>query len=222
MIKHIHINECDSTQDVIKEQLIDTVEKKPILVSCENQTAGRGRGLKSWETMPGTISFSLTIDPFSETSFTALEISLLIALFFESKGQNLKLKWPNDLLNQDLKKCAGVLVQSIHDQMFVGIGINLFSNQDDLGGIYSSDFQIDKKKWVLEISEYILIHRIFVKQILIDGWNNRCCHMNSLVTIREGSENLQGEFCGLGFYGEALLKNEKGIQRIFNGTLRKI
>ena len=59
MIEHIHINECDSTQEHLKEQLNNQTGAEHIVVSCENQISGRGRGNNSWKTMPGTLCFSM-------------------------------------------------------------------------------------------------------------------------------------------------------------------
>jgi BirA family biotin operon repressor/biotin-[acetyl-CoA-carboxylase] ligase len=219
MIKHVHVNECDSTQNLIKEQLSDKTGPQHILVSCENQTAGRGRGDKTWLTMPGTLCFSLSVVPHAVTSFTALELSVLIAQFFKKKGKEIKLKWPNDLLIEN-KKCCGILIQSSQDQMFAGIGVNLFSENEDFAGIYETEFEIDKKYWSHEIAEFIYAHRFTDTVNLKLEWMQTCSHINEKVTITESDEVLTGIFVGLGEHGEALLKTSEGIRSIYNGTLR--
>lgn len=70
MIKQIHVDECDSTQDLLKEQLNKESSEETILISCENQTSGRGRGENVWKAMPGTLCFSLNIQPHAVMSFT--------------------------------------------------------------------------------------------------------------------------------------------------------
>ncbi len=219
MIKHVHVSDCDSTQNLIKEQLSGKTGAQHILVSCENQTAGRGRGEKSWLTMPGTLSFSLSLTPHSVTSFTALELSVLVAQFFAKKGKEIKLKWPNDLLIEN-KKCCGILVQSSQDQMFAGIGINLFSENDEFGGIYETEFEIDKKYWAEEIAKFIYDHRLPDTISLKLAWMQACSHLYQEVSIQEGSEIIKGIFVGVGEHGEALLKTSDDIKSIFNGTLR--
>jgi BirA family biotin operon repressor/biotin-[acetyl-CoA-carboxylase] ligase len=219
MIKHVHVNDCDSTQNLIKEQLSGKTGLQYILVSCENQSAGRGRGEKNWLTMPGTLSFSLSLIPHSVASFTALELSVLVAMFFDTRGKEIKLKWPNDLMIEN-KKCCGILVQSSKDQMFVGIGINIFSENDEFAGVYESEFEIDKKYWAAEISNFIYLNRFGETEKLKLEWMNRCAHFDQKVSITEANEIFSGIFMGLGMHGEALLKTNDGIQSIYNGTLR--
>jgi BirA family biotin operon repressor/biotin-[acetyl-CoA-carboxylase] ligase len=220
MIKHVHLNECDSTQNVIKEQLNGRDTAHQLLISCENQSSGRGRGENTWQTMAGTLSFSLTLTPHKIPSFTALELSVLVAKFFETKGEELKLKWPNDLYSKELKKCGGILIQSSNDKMYAGIGINLFSHDIVFGGVYESEFEIDKKNWSKEIAEYIRANRFAETPSLIKEWTARCLHLNKEVTISEASEIFSGTFIGLGEHGEALLKDEQETLRLYNGTLR--
>ncbi len=220
MIKHVHVDVCDSTQDLLKEQT--TVSGETLLVSTNRQTKGRGRGVNVWEELPGTLCFSLSIEPHSVMSFTALEMSLLVARFFEFEGCIIGLKWPNDLWDSRGLKCGGILVQGSGSRLYAGIGINLFSNHKDFGGVYLESFEFDKKSWSYRISEYILAHRYSQTEALIKDWEIRCPHMGKDVTITEGNEILHGTFMGLGQHGEAVLRTEGGIKNIFNGTLRII
>jgi BirA family biotin operon repressor/biotin-[acetyl-CoA-carboxylase] ligase len=220
MIKHVHVNECDSTQDLLKEQLNNQDAPAQILVSCENQISGRGRGENKWTTMPGTICLSLNIKPHREMSYTALEISVLVAKFFEQKGKHLKLKWPNDLWDENSKKCGGILVQGTSNTMLAGIGLNLFSSDDEFGSLYETSFEIDKKQWAAEIGEYIITHRIADTNDLRREWLERCGHLNQMVKITESSESFEGIFQGLGEHGEALVCTDGQISRIYNGSLR--
>ena len=87
MEKFIHVERCDSTQDLIKEQLLQSVQNE-LTVSCEHQTNGRGRGSNIWQDSPGTLCFSMTIKPHVQVTYTALEISLLIHHFFKKILKN--------------------------------------------------------------------------------------------------------------------------------------
>ncbi len=220
MIKHIHVDACDSTQDLIKEQT--STDEETLLVSANKQLKGRGRGQNIWEDLPGTICFSLRIEQHKIMSFTALEISLLIARFFEFEGCKLGLKWPNDLWDSRMTKCGGVLVQGSGSKLIAGVGINLFSNNTLYGGVYLEPFEFDKKAWSFRIAEYILNNRYKDTEALSRDWELRCPHLGSSVTITEGSELMTGVFKGLGEFGEALLHTEEGEKKIFNGTLRII
>lgn len=219
---HVHLIECDSTQDVLKEQLRMTAGTTTVLVSCENQLKGRGRGDHLWSTMEGTLCFSIGLAAHHVPSFTALEISVLIARFFELKGKKLGLKWPNDLFSSDGKKCAGILVQNSADMMMTGIGLNLFSESVQFGGVFDSAFPIDKESWSEEIAFFIIQNRYLKNSDLVSDWNERCLHLHMNVQIEESGERKSGIFMGLGENGEALLQTENGIEHLYNGSLKII
>lgn len=222
MKRHIHVIDCDSTQDILKEQLMAETSPVQFLVSCENQNQGRGRGENIWKAMPGTLCFSFNLEPHPVMSYTALEISVLVARFFETKGQVVKLKWPNDLWDTQGKKCAGILVQGSNNLFMAGIGLNLFSNDKNFGGVYEDAFEIDKKTWSNEIADYILANRYKDIRPLQKDWLERCGHLNQMVKVTEGSDVVEGIFQGIGDHGEALVCRDTKTVRIYNGSLRMI
>lgn len=221
MIKQIHFSECHSTQDVLKEQLTLS-SSETLLVSCENQTSGRGRGENLWHSLPSSLCFSLQITPNPVMSFTALEISVLVARFFIKEGVSLKLKWPNDLWDDQEKKCGGILVQGSQPKLLAGIGLNYFSEDPNYGGIFKTSFKVDKKNEARDLAEFILNNRFFDTDTLKREWLTHCGHLNEMVSVTEGKETISGSFLGLGDYGEALIQTKEGVSRLFNGSLRRI
>jgi biotin-[acetyl-CoA-carboxylase] ligase BirA-like protein len=219
MEKFIHVERCDSTQDLIKEQLLQSAQDE-LTVSCEQQINGRGRGSNIWQDSPGTLCFSMTIRPHIQVTYTALEISILIHHFFKMKGKEIRLKWPNDLMTLEEKKCGGVLVQNSESHYYVGIGLNLFQNESSFGGIYETSFPINKQERVKELSAYIRSNRYSNTEDLSKDWLKSCFHLNQQVSISEGDQETCGKFVGLGSYGEALLENSQGTHHLFNGSLR--
>jgi len=221
MEKFIHVDRCDSTQDLLKEQLTQ-LGNDELTISCEHQIKGKGRGNNTWEDSEGTFCFSMTIQPHVKTTFTALEISTLVADFFTAKGRVVKLKWPNDLITADGKKCGGILVQNFGQRYIAGIGLNLFQNPGEFGGVYETSFPIAKKSWAEELSSYIRAHRFQSTEALKARWTSYCWHLNRKVKITEGTEETSGTFEGIGVYGEALIKNESGLHQLYNGGLRLV
>lgn len=220
MEKFIHVDRCDSTQDLLKEQLT-TTGNSDLTISCEHQTNGRGRGINLWQDSPGTLCFSMAIQPHKLTTFTALELSCLVADFFALKGQEIKLKWPNDLIKSN-KKCGGILIQQYENHFLAGIGLNLYQSQDAYSGVYEAPFELEKKIWSQELSNFIRSHRYSSTEELIRKWNLHCDHMNQMVKVTEGENETRGVFKGLGHHGEALLDTPEGIQHLFNGSLRLV
>lgn len=221
MKNFIFVESCESTQELLKEQLKQN-DSNELTVGCEHQINGRGRSDNSWEQMPGTICFSMTVFPSERVTFTALEISLLIQKFFEAKNEKVFVKWPNDIMAKDHKKCGGVLIQNIGNHYLAGIGLNLHSNNDLYGGIYEPQLPLDKKNWIKELSEFISTHRYLTIEEIASDWLKQCFHLNSKVKINEGNQETIGTFTGLGRHGEAILQNAAGTHHLFNGSLRLI
>jgi len=218
MIKQLHFDECDSTQDVLKEQLTLHGIHESLLISCSHQKNGRGRGNNQWTFLEGSLCFSINLTPHREYSLTALEISLLITKFFD--GSILNLKWPNDILNKDQKKVAGVLIQSFQATLLTGIGINLFSDEEMWGGVYDSKFPFDKKAWASELTKFIIQNRYRDTELLIREWEEKCAHRGEKVIISESDEVNEGTFLGLGKLGEARIMTNAGEKKFYNGSLK--
>ncbi|HKW69918.1 MAG TPA: biotin--[acetyl-CoA-carboxylase] ligase [Candidatus Dormibacteraeota bacterium] len=102
-----------STQDVARELPVGSI------VLADHQTAGRGRLDRMWDAPPGTallVSFVLMPNP-------VLSLGAGVAAA-EACGENVRLKWPNDLL-LDGRKLGGILVETKAGKAICGIGINL-------------------------------------------------------------------------------------------------
>lgn len=106
---------------------------EPTLLIAEQQTAGRGRMGRSWESGAGdslTFSLGLSLSPASwEGLSLAVGVSVADSLDTDRQHQ-LQLKWPNDLWWQS-RKLAGILIETAaadapHARYAViGIGINV-------------------------------------------------------------------------------------------------
>jgi BirA family biotin operon repressor/biotin-[acetyl-CoA-carboxylase] ligase len=104
-------------------------------VYTNHQTAGKGSDGNEWKTGANdALTLSVILDPSGKNRtvmgfYPAVALSRLLR---EKYDMDAHVKWPNDVLVGS-KKIAGILCEATaHDQMVVGIGINL--NQDDFGG----------------------------------------------------------------------------------------
>ncbi len=219
-MKHLHLDSCDSTQDYLKEQLTHDASQE-LLVTCENQTMGHGRNQKKWEPLPDSLYMSFTLSPNEKVTWTAIELSVILAdYFFEKFGENIKLKWPNDLYDFQSKKCGGILIQQSHQKNIAGIGLNLISRQE-WGGIFKTlPINLTKSDWCLDLYNYISTHRITNTDELKSKFMKSCVHSQIPVTITEGNDIYSGVFTGLGDWGEALIESDQKTHHIYNGTLR--
>ena len=107
---------------------------KPLWVTAQQQTAGRGRRGREWISEPGNLYATLLlVDPARpevapELSFVAgLAVHDAIGACAPALAERLALKWPNDVLCGG-RKLAGILIESeIVDaklSVAVGIGVN--------------------------------------------------------------------------------------------------
>ncbi len=101
-------------------------------VLASTQTAGRGQYHRQWQSPRGNlyVTFRLPDVPLFQTNSAALIIGILLAKAFNRLGFSLKLKWPNDLLNPDDTKAAGILVENRGGVLLAGLGVNLHTLPD--------------------------------------------------------------------------------------------
>ena len=84
------------------------------------QTGGKGRGDRVWESPPGGLYLSIISPRHPLLPFIA-GISVIQTLELDNR---LRLKWPNDII-LDGKKIGGILCEDDDKSAVVGIGINM-------------------------------------------------------------------------------------------------
>ena len=99
----------------------------PILLVAERQTAGRGRQGRTWS---GEIGDSLTFSiglPYQPKNWSGLSLAVGLSLA-ESLGDDVQLKWPNDLWRKQ-RKLGGILIeaasQGTQSYAVIGVGLNV-------------------------------------------------------------------------------------------------
>jgi BirA family biotin operon repressor/biotin-[acetyl-CoA-carboxylase] ligase len=110
---------------------------------AEEQTAGRGRLDRSWQSQPGAaLTFSVLLRP-SEVppprrSWLPLLTGVALAsALHDAAGLQVSLKWPNDVLASadppgGNGKLAGILAEQAGDAIVVGVGLNVSATRDEL------------------------------------------------------------------------------------------
>jgi len=120
---------CSSTNDLAFQGAQDGLEEGASFLSY-SQTKGRGRNDNKWTSLKGNLFLSTIIRPKNEKK-NWQQLSLIVAfsvievlLKFGINQNQIELKWPNDIL-VDNKKIAGILLESSHDFIIAGIGLNV-------------------------------------------------------------------------------------------------
>jgi BirA family biotin operon repressor/biotin-[acetyl-CoA-carboxylase] ligase len=114
------------------------VDLHPCLLVAEQQTSGRGRQGREWQSAAGaSLTFSLAL-PIARADWSGLSLAVGVALCealepTPSAPPRIGLKWPNDLWLMDSdhgRKLGGVLIESIAAgggprRAVIGIGLNV-------------------------------------------------------------------------------------------------
>lgn len=130
------LQEVDSTNNFLKELLSNSTPLiEGTVIMAENQYAGRGQQQKSWHTEPGkNLTFSLLLKPAFLPVASQFDLTRAVSIgVFDALepllGDNLKIKWPNDIYYND-KKLGGILIENIIQagkikNSVIGIGLNV-------------------------------------------------------------------------------------------------
>lgn len=157
-------DEVSSTQDEARAAL----DRLPVVVISQRQTGGRGRTGSEWVNAPRPLAVSVAC---SDSGEDMRPISLLAGVAVTRVLDGVDLKWPNDVLKDDLK-VGGILVERSGDDIVAGLGVNLWwpdpprgvgaVYEDDpgpevharLGALWAAEFlaELDREGW--EIDEY--------------------------------------------------------------------
>ena len=101
---------------------------------AEYQSAGRGRLDRKFEVPPRKgLTFSFALNAEKDFGWIPLITGLAVSKAINNYvGENIvEIKWPNDLLVNG-KKLAGILSEKVKSGAVVGVGINIFQEQNEL------------------------------------------------------------------------------------------
>ncbi len=133
---HRHFRRTDSTNERAKE-LAMAGAPGGVVVTADEQTAGRGRRGNAWFAPPGScLLYSALVRPFAAdtSSLLPLAVPLAVCEAVERVAPvRCRVKWPNDVWI-DERKVSGVLVEARPDEGWavIGVGLNVAIAEDEL------------------------------------------------------------------------------------------
>jgi BirA family transcriptional regulator, biotin operon repressor / biotin---[acetyl-CoA-carboxylase] ligase len=135
--KIIRLDNVNSTNSFLSENLKDSSFFEGVVVVANAQTLGRGQGENLWHSNSGeNLLFSVLLQPKCDLIYQFFFnqfIALSICQTLKQSGIECQIKWPNDIL-VNKKKIAGILIENkiqgrmLHSSI-VGVGLNI--NQSD-------------------------------------------------------------------------------------------
>ena len=244
-------DELDSTSVWLREKFIGTSAKQNSadtsshLCATHWQTAGIARRGKTWQTKPGNITFSLlsnTHTPAKDLLGLSLVTGVGVANCLQAEaGLSVQLKWPNDVLVNDVK-LGGLLteISSVSSgkndsgtcQILTGIGVNFLADPDvlQLGigatslekeGITPSLEQRDKLIGQLAAS-VLLAHQRFYQHgwsVFAERWETLDWLMHKKVSIHSQQSTEQAVACGVNGQGALLVERNGTTYPVYSGDV---
>ncbi|MBU0711883.1 biotin--[acetyl-CoA-carboxylase] ligase [bacterium] len=212
------------------------------VVLADDQTAGRGRFNRVWQSLPETaLLFSILLNNLSGRKMPAVYTFLAAVGVYQGlwkslpAGINLSLKWPNDVLLNGKKVC-GILVQGKitagrYEKLVVGIGLNVNQQRqffvNDLEHATSlaaeSGFEWDRigilNKVLTAIDHLLIVLQESGERPIIRMWQDACGSIGREIAINDGKEIYRGVFDSLSEDGGLRLRTKSGQKLFYAGDV---
>ena len=173
----MRLKEVDSTNNYLKNLILDRSPEEGSLVIADFQTAGRGQMGNGWFSDSGkNLLLSMVVYPemlpANEQFIISRIASLAVKNCLDQFVDDIRIKWPNDIYWKD-KKIAGMLIENDVQGRYIqnsviGIGINInqqsfpedLPNPVSLRQITGTDNDIDNIADIF-VREFFLLYREF-------------------------------------------------------------
>ena len=190
-----------STNDVVREYVHDLAHVDCVAVAADEQTSGRGRLDRNWESMHGlgiALSIAITAERIAgPLTSIPLRTGLAAVRALEVCGLEADLKWPNDIVLsggvRGLRKLGGILVQRFPECIVMGIGINVAHSQEQLPIPEATSASLEGH--IIE-HELLIAHLMDeVRRVMLhdsdwlDDYRDRCVTIGTKVTVQRLSQN---------------------------------
>lgn len=222
---------CESTQ-IIAHQLAQNGVPDGTAVLAEEQTAGRGRMARKWDSAYGKgIWMSIILRPDvpiqRAPQFTLIAAVAVVRAIEEVTGLRPDIKWPNDILVNG-KKCTGILTELQSDAdgiqaLIIGIGLNANQETADFNEEVrdiatslkmESGNHVSRQELVRSILFYLEQYtEIYIKEgfgVLKLMWESYSTTIGKKVRARMAKETLEGIAEGITDDGVLQLRTADG------------
>lgn len=213
-VHHLHFDSIDSTNSYAKKHAHEFDSQKLTCIFADEQTHGRGRFSRTWLSKKGNLTYSLFLPTalLPDSPSNLAQMSAMAALeVLHTKGIELSIKWPNDLVTKG-KKLGGILVEMTEQGAVIGIGINVNAPiEADQPTI--SLLEISGKEWdIEELHNSITLQ--FQKELACgfqkERYESVLAFLGQPVQIREADHTYDGIIEGVTKQGHLELKRKDG------------
>jgi BirA family transcriptional regulator, biotin operon repressor / biotin---[acetyl-CoA-carboxylase] ligase len=233
----IILKEVDSTNNFLKNTLSNS---KPLpegtVIMAESQFAGRGQQQNRWHSDPGkNLTFSILLNPSFLAISDQFDLTRAVSLGVYDAlkpllGNNLKIKWPNDIYYNDMK-LGGMLIENTVQgnqikQSIIGIGLNI--NQESFDPIVPNPVSVkqilqqdyDLRKLLSDICGNIEAYYLNLKAGKIDfvrkSYLSRLYWLNENKRFRTSAGDFDGKIKNVLDNGILIIENSFETELMFN------
>lgn len=241
----IVFNRITSTNDFLK-RLARRGAEAGTLVLADQQTAGRGRLGRTWQSPPGAgLWLSFILRPALSLEIAGalpLAISAVVAETLSAIcGEPFSAKWPNDILANNRKVCGILCETQISpaagfasgsnqlDYVVAGIGINVNQRPRD----FSSDWRrratslaiiaghpLDRQSVLVTVVQHLdkalFINLPQAMPALLSRWRALCPELGKPIVLQQAQTTITGIFDDIGEGGELILRLADGQRKAYS------
>ncbi len=233
------LDTVDSTNNEVKRQA-EAGAGNGLLVIGEQQSAGRGRRGRTWESPKGSgIFMSLLLKPDiapGHASMLTLVMGLAVRDALEQMGvPDVQIKWPNDIICSG-KKICGILTEmsaqmDYINYIVVGVGINVHNHdfpaeveQVATSVLQQTGRRICRAKLVAEcMAQFEKYYAVFLKTEdlsgLLDLYQSHLVNCEQKVRVSDLKADYTGIARGINAEGELLVETGDGLKYVSAGEV---
>ena len=208
---------------------------KPACIVARQQHGGRGQQGRVWRSLPGGFycTYVLPLNAGVSAAGFSLVTGVVISQLLAEFDADTRLKWPNDILDLEGKKLAGILTEVVPvingQALLIGIGINFYNQVDPQ--IATSLELLGVKGLKIHQAAALLADnlQISLKSFIQDGfsaflktWNERDYLLGRRIRIAVSNEEIVGSVFGVSQQGALLLQSGDLIREIWSGHITEI
>lgn len=219
-----------STNTLAKEN--SHLSEGTVFVANE-QTAGRGRLGRVWNSGKDGVWFSVLLKPDMHPD-KIQNLTLVMAVAVKRVIEKSSIKWPNDIVLNSKKVC-GILTEACFDgdklkSIVVGVGVNVNTEEfpEDLKNVATSLYletgEKQSKSVLLAklLGEIEVCYNLFAEKgfnAFLDEYKKSCATLNQTVKICKNDEEYTAQAIDLTENGELIVKHGENTETISFGEV---
>ncbi|MCM1106928.1 MAG: biotin--[acetyl-CoA-carboxylase] ligase [Blautia sp.] len=229
----------DSTNTKAKE-LAEAGHPSGTLVVAEQQTVGRGRRGRGWESPAGsgifmTLMLKPEINPNNASMLTLVAALAVAKAITDVAGEPARIKWPNDIVMHGKKVCGILTEMSAQfdyiNHIVIGIGINVHNESfpEDIAHMAGSlRTECGRRLHRADIIERVLEHfekyyGLFLQTEDLEGlqkeYNAMLVNLQMDVKVLDPKEPFEGKAMGITKRGELIVDTWESRKLVSSGEV---